>query len=137
MKNTLLASTVVAALGGLLFGFDTAVISGTTQMLKSVFELTSFQPGFTVASALIGTSIGAIFIGRPAYKYGRRSVLFLLAILYFVSSIGSTLANDWYSFLILRFIGGIGVGGASIVSPMYIAEISPAKLRGRLVALHN
>ena len=135
MKKTLLISTFVAALGGLLFGFDTAVISGTTQMLKGVFELTSFQLGFTVASALIGTIIGAIFIGRPADKYGRRSVLFLLAILYFVSAIGSASANDWYSFLIFRFIGGIGVGGASVVSPMYIAEISPAKLRGRLVAV--
>ncbi len=135
MKKTLLTSTVVAALGGLLFGFDTAVISGTTQMLKDVFDLTSFELGFTVASALIGTIIGAIFIGRPADKYGRRSILFLLAILYFVSAIGSASANNWYSFLIFRFIGGLGVGGASVVSPMYIAEISPAKFRGRLVAV--
>ena len=100
-----------------------------------VNELTSFQLGFTVASALIGTIIGAIFIGRPADRYGRRSVLFMLAILYFVSAIGSATANDWYTFLIFRFIGGLGVGGASVVSPMYIAEISPAKFRGRLVAV--
>ncbi len=126
---------MVAALGGLLFGFDTAVISGTTQWLKSTFDLSSFELGFSVASALIGTIAGALLIGRPADKYGRRSVLFLLAILYFVSAIGSGLSWDWYSFLFFRFIGGLGVGGASVVSPMYIAEISPARLRGRLVAV--
>ena len=135
MKKTLLLSTVVAALGGLLFGFDTAVISGTTQWLKSVFELTPFQLGFTVASALIGTIIGALFIGKPADRYGRRNVLYLLAILYFISALGSGLSWNWHSFLFFRFIGGLGVGGASVVSPMYIAEISPAKLRGRLVAV--
>jgi len=135
MKKTLVLSTVVAALGGLLFGFDTAVISGTTQWLKSVFELTPLLLGFTVASALIGTIIGALFIGKPADRYGRRYVLFVLAILYFISALGSGLSWDWYSFLFFRFIGGLGVGGASVVSPMYIAEISPAKLRGRLVAV--
>jgi len=135
MKRTLVLSTMVAALGGLLFGFDTAVISGTTQWLKSTFDLSSFELGFSVASALIGTIAGALLIGRPADKYGRRSILFLLAILYFISAIGSGLSWDWYSFLFFRFIGGLGVGGASVVSPMYIAEISPARLRGRLVAV--
>ncbi len=135
MKKTLILSTVVAALGGLLFGFDTAVISGTTQWLKSIFELTPLQLGFTVASALIGTIVGALFIGKPADRYGRRYVLFILAILYFISALGSGLSWDWHSFLFFRFIGGLGVGGASVVSPMYIAEISPAKLRGRLVAV--
>jgi SP family xylose:H+ symportor-like MFS transporter len=134
-KKYVLLSTIVAALGGLLFGFDTAVISGTTHWLKEVYDLSSFWLGFTVASALIGTIIGAIFVGKPADKYGRRSMLFVLAILYFISAIGSALAWDWYSFLIFRFIGGLGVGGASVVSPMYIAEISPAKYRGRLVAI--
>ena len=135
MKKTVILSTVVAALGGLLFGFDTAVISGTTQWLKSVFELTPFQLGFTVASALIGTIIGALFIGKPADRYGRRHVLFVLAILYFISALGSGISWDWPSFLFFRFIGGLGVGGASVVSPMYIAEISPARYRGRLVAV--
>ncbi|MEN8156707.1 MAG: sugar porter family MFS transporter [Bacteroidota bacterium] len=135
MKRTLVLATVVAALGGLLFGFDTAVISGTTQWLKSAFDLSSFELGFTVASALIGTIVGALVIGRLADRYGRRSVLFVLALLYFVSALGSGLAWDWYSFLIFRFIGGLGVGGASVVAPMYIAEISPARLRGRLVAV--
>ncbi len=135
MKRTLILSSVVAALGGLLFGFDTAVISGTTNWLKSVFELSPFELGFTVASALIGTIIGAIFVGKPTDKYGRRSLLYILAVLYFISAIGSAFANNWYVFLVFRLIGGLGVGGASVVSPMYIAEISPAKYRGRLVAV--
>jgi len=134
-KRFLLLSAIVAALGGLLFGFDTAVISGTTGWLKDFFDLSSFWLGFTVASALIGTIIGAIMVGRPADKYGRRNILFTVAALYFVSALGSALAWDWYSFLFFRFIGGLGVGGASVVSPMYIAEISPAKYRGRLVAI--
>ncbi len=135
MKPTLITSTVVAALGGLLFGFDTAVISGTTQWLDGVFNLSSFWLGFTVASALIGTVIGAIIIGRPADRFGRRTILFFLAVFYFVSAIGSALAWSWYAFLFFRFIGGLAVGGASVVSPMYIAEISPANYRGRLVAM--
>jgi len=134
-KRYVIYSAIVAALGGLLFGFDTAVISGTTGWLEKVFELSSFWLGFTVASALIGTIIGAIMIGRPADKYGRRNILFVVAVLYLISAFGSALAWDWYSFLFFRFIGGLGVGGASVVSPMYIAEISPAKYRGRLVAV--
>lgn len=135
MKRALILSTVVAALGGLLFGFDTAVISGTTEWLQGVFALSSFELGFTVASALIGTIIGALLAGRPADRYGRRKVLYYLAVLYFISAIGSGLAWDWYSLLVFRFIGGLGVGGSSVVAPMYIAEISPANYRGRLVAV--
>ncbi len=134
-KKFVIYSTIVAALGGLLFGFDTAVISGTTEWLKKTFELSSSGLGFTVASALIGTIIGALSIGKPSDKFGRRNVLIIIAVLYFISAIGSGLAWDWYSFLIFRFIGGLAVGGASVVSPMYIAEISPAKYRGRLVAV--
>ncbi len=131
----LLRSTIVAALGGLLFGFDTAVISGTTDALQTVFALSSKWLGFTVASALIGTIVGAIAVGKPADIAGRRKTLFVLAVFYFVSAVGSALAWDWYSFLGFRFLGGLAVGGASVVSPMYIAEISPARLRGRLVAV--
>jgi len=134
VKAFLLRSTIVAALGGLLFGFDTAVISGTTTWLRNIFELSNFWLGFTVASALIGTIIGAIGIGRPSDSYGRRKALFGLALLYFISAVGSAFAWNWYIFLLFRFIGGLGVGGASVVSPMYTAEISPAKYRGRLVA---
>jgi len=135
LNRTLLTSTIIAALGGLLFGFDTAVISGTTDALTKVFTLTSGQLGFTVSSALIGTILGALIAGRPADRFGRRAVLVAIAVLYFVSAVGSAFPWDWYSFLFFRFIGGIGVGAASVVSPMYIAEISPAAARGRLVAV--
>ncbi len=134
-KKYVVYSAIVAALGGLLFGFDTAVISGTTQWLEKVFNLTPFWLGFTVSSALIGTIVGAVFVSKPSDKYGRRKILFVLAVFYFVSALGTAYAWDWYSFLFFRFLGGLGVGGASVVSPMYIAEISPAKFRGRLVAV--
>ena len=103
--------------------------------LLGVFELTSVGLGFTVASALIGTIIGAVVAGKPADALGRRTSLILVGVLYFFSAVGSALAWDWYSFLIFRLIGGIGVGGASVVAPMYIAEISPARFRGRLVSI--
>jgi sugar porter (SP) family MFS transporter len=135
MNLYLFGYTLVAALGGLLFGFDTAVISGTTDWLKKQFTLSDFTLGFTVASALIGTIIGSIIVGKPADKFGRRGVLFILAVFYFISGIGCALAWDWWSFMIFRFLGGLAVGGSSVVSPMYIAEISPAHYRGRLVAI--
>ena len=126
--------TLVAALGGLLFGFDTAVISGAEATLKSLFELSSFWHGFTVASALIGTILGAILAGKPADRYGRKWTLIVVAIMYIVSAVGSTIPQ-WHAFVFFRFLGGLAVGGASVVSPLYIAEISPAKWRGRLVAV--
>ena len=135
LTGALARSTLIAALGGLLFGFDTAVISGTTEALQSVYDLSGFWLGFTVAGALIGTIVGSLAVGRPADTFGRRRVLFAIALLYLVSAIGSALAWSWESFLFFRFLGGLGVGGASVVSPMYIAEISPAVLRGRLVAV--
>lgn len=135
MRPALLGTVIIAALGGLLFGFDTAVISGTTDALRATYALSSGELGFTVASALIGTIIGALSAGKPADRWGRRRTLVVIAILYFFSAVGSGLAWDWYSFLIFRFIGGLGVGGASVVSPLYIAEISPARLRGRMVAI--
>jgi sugar porter (SP) family MFS transporter len=131
----LIRSALIAALGGLLFGFDTAVISGTTDWLKQQFLLSDATLGFTVSSALIGTIIGSIVVGRPADALGRRGILFLLAIFYFFSALGCAVAPGWWSFMLFRFLGGLAVGGASVVSPMYIAEISPARLRGRLVAI--
>ncbi len=127
--------SLVAALGGLLFGFDTAVISGTTESLQQIYDLNDSLLGFTVASALIGTIIGAIGVGCPTDKIGRREMLKIMGVLYLISAFGSAFAWDWYSFLIFRFIGGLGVGGASVLSPIYIAEISPPKDRGKLVAL--
>ena len=135
MNATLLRCSIIAALGGLLFGFDTAVISGTTDHLRAVFDLSGALLGFTVASALIGTILGALFAGHPADRIGRRDSLVWIAVLYLVSAVGSAVAWDWYSFLAFRWLGGLAVGASSVVAPMYIAEISPARLRGRLVAI--
>jgi SP family xylose:H+ symportor-like MFS transporter len=134
-RPALILSAMVAALGGFLFGFDTAVISGTTHWLVSYFRLTNATLGFTVASAILGTIAGAVLVGRPSDRFGRRKVLFVLALLYLGSAIGSALAENWYMFLIYRFLGGIGVGGSSVVAPIYIAEITPARKRGRMVAV--
>jgi sugar porter (SP) family MFS transporter len=135
ITTRLLWSAAVAALGGFLFGFDTAVISGATDALRLQFSLDSNQLGFTVASALIGTIFGSIGAGRPSERYGRRAVLRALAVLYFLSAFGCGVAWNWLSLVIFRFIGGLAIGASSVVAPMYIAEISPAPLRGRLVAL--
>ncbi len=121
-----------ASLGGLLFGFDTAVISGAEKDIQLLFFLNSFWHGFTVAIALIGTLIGALSAGWPADKYGRKKLLLIIALLYTVSAVGSALAHNWIGFLIYRFIGGLGVGASSVIAPMYITEISPARLRGSL-----
>jgi SP family arabinose:H+ symporter-like MFS transporter len=133
LTGTLVKSTIVAALGGLLFGFDTAVISGTTAGLQSFFKLTEWSVGFTVAIAVIGTVFGAFFASVPGDKHGRRDSLRGMALLYLISAVGCALAWDWHSLLLFRFIGGLGIGGSSVLGPMYIAEIAPAKWRGRLV----
>src|SRR4051794_25153595 len=133
LSGPLIKSTIVAALGGLLFGFDTAVIAGTTAGLTKSFELTPTGLGLTVAVALVGTVVGAIFAGVPGDRYGRRDSLRVMAILYLISAIGCGIAWDWYSLLAFRFLGGLGIGGSSVLGPMYMAEIAPAKWRGRLV----
>src|SRR3989441_7767291 len=129
----LLKSTVVAALGGLLFGFDTAVISGTTSALASTYDLSPTLLGVTVASALYGTIMGAMLAGWPGERYGRRDSLRGMAVLYLVSALGCAFAWNWRALIFFRFIGGLGIGGSSVLGPMYIAEIAPAKWRGRLV----
>lgn len=126
-------SAFTASLGGLLFGFDTAVISGAEKTLQQFFNLNGFLHGFTIAIALIGTLAGALISGRPADIFGRKKCLLAIAILYTVSALGSALTQSWIGFLVYRFIGGIGVGASSVIGPMYIAEIAPARLRGRLV----
>src|SRR4051795_9269611 len=133
LTGPLVKSTAVAALGGLLFGFDTAVISGTTGALAGTYHLSPKLLGFTVASALWGTILGSIFAGIPGDRYGRRDSLRVMAVLYILSAIGCGIAWDWYSLLAFRFLGGLGIGGSSVLGPMYIAEIAPAKWRGRLV----
>ena len=133
LDSHVVRSTVVAALGGLLFGFDTAVIAGTTRALTDTFHLSERALGFTVASALCGTIVGALFAGVLGDRRGRRGALQLMAVLYFVSAVGCAFSWDWYSLVAFRFIGGLGIGGSSVLGPMYIAEISPARSRGRLV----
>jgi sugar porter (SP) family MFS transporter len=128
-----LRSTVVGALGGLLFGFDTVVISGTTSALKELFHLTDWTLGITVASAVLGTVIGSIVAGIPGDKYGRRDSLKIMAVLYIISALGCVVATSWAALIVFRIIGGLAIGGSSVLGPMYIAEIAPAKWRGRLV----
>jgi sugar porter (SP) family MFS transporter len=135
LNSVLLKSTGVAALGGLLFGFDTAVISGTTGALTQLYGLSSKSLGITVSIAIWGTVIGALFAGFPGEKFGRRDSLRGLAIFYFISAMGCAFAWSWPSLLVFRFIGGLGIGGSSVLGPMYIAEIAPAKSRGKLVGV--
>jgi len=131
----LVKSALTGALGGLLFGFDTAIISGVTHSLQLQYSLTEGQKGFTVAIALYGTVIGAIFSGPLGQRIGSRAALRIMAVLYVISSLGCALAGPWSIFLFFRFIGGLGIGGSSVLGPVYIAELSPAKWRGRLVGL--
>ncbi len=126
---------MVAALGSLLFGFDTAVISGITEALRQVYALTDSSLGFTVSSALFGTMVGALGAARPADRWGRRPVLSLLAVLFLASAAGCAGAWSWYALVGFRFLGGVAVGAASVVCPMYITEIAPARRRGLLVCV--
>ena len=134
-KRKVLLWSVIVALGGFLFGFDTAVISGAEQSIQRFWTLSPIEHGLTVSIALIGTIIGALLGSIPSDNLGRKKTLIIIAITYLVSSIGTALANDWYVFLIFRLIGGLGVGASSVTAPVYISEISPAESRGRLVAM--
>ena len=136
-KNKLLIFSTAAALGGLLFGFDTGVISGAIHFIKIEFNLNAYQEGFAVSNLMIACVIGALLAGPIADWAGRKKILILCAVLFTVSAILSALPRSFTELVIARFIGGMGVGMASVVSPMYIAEISPAKIRGRLVALNQ
>ena len=132
--------SVIAALGGFLFGFDTAVISGAVDSIKSVeygFGLTSGELGFAVASVLFGSALGAWYAGVAAMKFGRVRVMLTAAFLFSVSALGSALAGSLWSFVVWRFIGGLGVGIAAVIAPAYIAEVAPAHLRGRLGSLQQ
>jgi sugar porter (SP) family MFS transporter len=130
----LMRATLSGALGGLLFGFDTVVIAGAIDAIVRLYHLSSGDKGFTVAIGLVGTVIGALGAGAIGQKLGGRETLRITAILYVISAIGCGLANGWVFFLIFRFIGGLGIGASSVLGPVYIAELAPAKWRGRLVA---
>jgi len=134
LKGYMFWIAFVSSLGGLLFGFDTAVISGAEKAIQEIYGLSDFWHGFTIATALIGTIIGAFTCGKPAQKYGRLISLKVIAVLYLISAVGSAAIVNWYSFMIFRFIGGLAVGASSVIGPMYIAEISPSRWRGRFVA---
>lgn len=137
VTKAIVLSAAGAALGGLLFGFDTAVISGATQALQTRFSLGDAALGFTVASALIGTVIGSLVAGAPADRFGRRAVMVSVAVAYVISSLGTALAGNWPVLITFRFLGGLAIGAASVVTPIYIAEVSPARFRGRLVAMNQ
>ena len=128
-------SALTGALGGLLFGFDTAVIAGTTHALTQQYSLSDSQLGFTVAIALWGTVVGSMTSGVLGQRIGSRAALRLLGVLYVLSALGCAFAFNWPMFLVFRFIGGLGIGGSSVLGPVYIAELAPAKWRGRLVGL--
>jgi len=135
VTGSLIRAAIVSSLGGLLFGFDTAVVSGTTASVRSLFQLSDWEMGFVVSSALVGTILGALISSRPGDSWGRRDYLKVLGLLFIISAFGCAFAWDAWSLSIARFIGGIAIGGSSVISPMYIAEISPPKVRGRLVIL--
>ncbi|GAA4326729.1 sugar porter family MFS transporter [Mucilaginibacter gynuensis] len=134
-KNAVLAWSMVVALGGFLFGFDTAVISGAEKSIQQFWHLSVFEHGLTISIALIGTVIGSLLGSRPSDKFGRKNTLYFVAIAYFLSSLGTALSNDWTLFLLFRFLGGLGVGTSSVTAPIYISEVSPAEKRGSLVGL--
>jgi sugar porter (SP) family MFS transporter len=125
---------LIASLGGFLFGFDTAVISGAEEAIQKLWSLSSAVHGFTIASGLLGTVLGAMIAGIPAKKYGRKKVLFGVGVLFLLAAVGCALTSSWFLFVVSRISGGVAVGASSVVGPMYIAEIAPAHKRGRLVA---
>lgn len=135
--NQLLPAVVIASLGGLLFGLDTAVISGAERSLQTFFALDAGRLGFTVAAALLGTIAGSVLVEKPCESLGRKVTLILIALLFVGSSIGSALASHWVMLVSCRFVGGLAVGGASVVCPMYLTEIAPGSIRGRLVAVNQ
>lgn len=135
MNKKVIFWSISVALGGFLFGFDTAVISGAEQAIQQYWALSTFEHGLTVSIALIGTILGALTGSIPSEKLGRKKTLVIIAVIYLLASAGTAFATNWYIFLLFRFLGGIGVGASSVTAPVYISEISPARSRGRLVAL--
>ena len=136
--NKILLWSITAALAGFLFGFDTVVISGADKKLQELWHTSDvFHGSVVMAMALWGTVIGAIFGGIPTNALGRKKTLIWIGVLFLVSAIGSSLANDPYTFAFFRFLGGLGIGASTIAAPAYVSEIAPADKRGRLVALYQ
>lgn len=135
MKNRIYFWSFSSALAGFLFGFDTVVISGAEQTIQSLWNLSAGLHGIAMAAALYGTVLGSLLGGWPTDRFGRRATLLWIGALYFVSAVWSGLATDVYSFIVARFIGGLGVGISTVAAPLYISEISPAAQRGRLAGM--
>ena len=133
----LMRLVLVATLGGLLFGYDTAVIAGAIGFLQTHFVLTAAMKGWAASSALAGCVLGVMLAGPISDRFGRRNMLILAAVMFLVSAIGTAVPKTLTMFVIFRFIGGVGVGAASMTSPMYIAEVSPARIRGRMVSVNQ
>ena len=129
--------TFVAAIGGLIFGFDTAIVAGATRYMKEQFNLNSLQEGWAVSVVLIGCMFGAGLAGPISDRIGRRRFMLVSAVLFFASAVGCAVPRNITEFVIFRFIGGLGIGSASILSPLYIAEIAPARVRGALVSVNQ
>jgi SP family arabinose:H+ symporter-like MFS transporter len=135
MRSRLIVWSMTSALAGFLFGFDTAVISGAEQKIQALWHLTPGMHGIAIGSALYGTVLGSVFGGYPTDRFGRRATLMLIGVLYLVGAIGSSLAPDVYTFILARMLGGFGIGISTIAAPLYIAEIAPARERGRLAGM--
>ena len=129
--------TVIAAIGGLLFGFDTAIVAGATRYLKDQFALNSLQEGWAVSVVLIGCMFGAGLAGAISDRIGRKRFMLVSAVLFFISALGCAFPQNIFQFVIFRFVGGLGIGSASILAPLYIAEVSPARIRGALVSVNQ
>jgi len=132
-----IAVTLVAAIGGLIFGFDTAIVAGATRYMKEQFSLTSFQEGWAVSVVLIGCMFGAGLAGPASDRIGRRRLMLISAVLFLVSAVGCAVPRTITAFVVFRFIGGLGIGSAAVLSPLYIAEIAPARFRGALVSVNQ
>jgi len=132
MNSKLVLWSITVGLGGFLFGLDTAVISGAEQDIQTLWQLDAWSHGLAIAMALYGTVIGAMFGGVPADRYGRKKTLLAIGLLFFFSAMGTAVAQDVYTFMFFRFIGGLSIGASSVVAPVYISEIAPPKYRGRM-----
>jgi len=131
-----MAICAVAALGGLLFGYDSSVISGAIEPISHHYQLSPAETGWAVSNVIIGCVIGCLVAGKLADRYGRKKMLIVTAILFVVSVAGTALAPDFTTFVVFRIIGGLGIGLASVISPIYIAEVAPKDYRGRAMTMH-
>lgn len=137
MRGKLILVVVVASLGGQLFGFDIAIITGAVPFIKEYFALNDLQLGWGVSSLLVGCVVGSLITGRVTDIYGRKKILFIVSLVFAATCVATGLATDFTLFVVARLLGGVAVGAASVVSPMYISEVAPSKIRGRLISFYQ